>query len=207
MQALSPDTVDAALARVLARPEFAERSPPALLRLISELAAAFRAWIGSLMAAWMPEEWYPAFTWLVIGVLCALAAWALYALVMALIGAPRAQGSSAPSIARQAGVRGEDAAWWESAARAAAAGGQFRDAAIALYLAAVLRLEERGVLRYHPGKTPGDYRSEVRSHPDTRRPFETFIRQFLPVAFGARAPDAASFRALAASAAELGVNG
>ena len=206
MQALSPDTVDAALARVLARPEFAERSPPALLQLISDLAAAFRAWIASLLAGWMPEEWYPAFTWLVIGLLCALAGWALYALVTALIGSPRAQASAAPSIP-QAVVRGEDAAWWESAARAAAAAGQFRDAAVALYLATVLRLEERGVLRYHPGKTPGDYRSEVRSHPDSRRPFENFIRQFLPVAFGARAPDAASFRALSASAAELGVNG
>lgn len=206
MQALSADSVDAALARVLARPEFAERSPPALLQLISDLAAAFRAWLASLLTGWMPEQWYPAFTWLVIGVLCALAGWALYALVVALVGAPRAQGSAAHSV-RQANIPGEDAAWWEAAARAAAAGGQFRDAAVALYLAAVLRLEERGVLRYHPGKTPGDYRSEVRSHPDARRPFETFIRQFLPVAFGAHAPDAASFRALAATAAELGVNG
>lgn len=206
MQALSADTVEAALARVLARPEFAERSPPALLQLISELAAAFRAWIVSLLAGWIPEQWYPAFTWLVVAALCAVAVWALYALVIALVGSPRAAESPVPGV-RQVSVRGEDAAWWESTARAAAAAGQFRDAAVALYLAAVLRLEERGALRYHPGKTPGDYRSEVSSHPESRRPFDTFIRQFLPVAFGARTPDAATFRALAASAAELGVNG
>lgn len=206
MQSLSPDTVEAALARVLARPEFAERSTPALLQLISDLAAAFRTWIASLLGSWVPEQWYPAFTWLVIALLAGFAVWALYALVSALTGSPRTPETAAPGM-RQVSVRGEDAAWWESAARAAAAAGQFRDAAIALYLAAVLRLEERGVLRYHPGKTPGDYRSEVRAHAESRRPFESFIRQFLPVAFGARAPDAASFRALAASAAELGVNG
>lgn len=206
MQSPPADTVDAALARVFARPEFAEREAPELLRLISELAAAFRFWVASLLRSWVPELWHPAFAWLLVGLLCALALWALYALVSAVIGAPRPV-----DVPRRDGravhTRGETAEWWESNARAAAAAGRFRDAAIALYMAAVLRLEERGALRYHPGKTPGDYRTEVRSHPASRRPFDAFIRQFLPVAFGARAPDAAAFHALAASATDLGVNG
>jgi hypothetical protein len=206
MQSLSPDTVDAALAAVFDRPEFAQRESPAVLRLISDLVAAFRQWIASLIGGWLPDRWQPAFTWIVIGLLAALAAWALYALVSALVGS-RTAGRAPAHTTLGVAVRGENADWWESAARAAAAAGQFRDAAIALYLATVLRLEERGVLRYHPAKTPGDYRSELRSHPDSRRPFEAFIRQFLPVAFGARAPDGAAFRALATSASELGVNG
>jgi hypothetical protein len=206
MQPLSADTVDAALARVFARSEFVERESPALLRLISDLAAAFRQWLASLVGGWLPDRWPPVLTWVLIGLLCALAAWALYALVISLVGAP-AEERARVQPTRTVPAGDESADWWEAAARAAAAGGQFRDAAIALYVAAVLRLEERGVLRYHPGKTPGDYRTEVRSHPDSRRPFDTFIRQFLPVAFGARVPDAASFQALAACAAELGVNG
>jgi hypothetical protein len=204
MQALSADTVDAALARVLARPEFAERQSPALLRLISDLAAAFRRWVASLFG-FLPERWYPAFTWLLVAVLCGLAVWAVFALVSALVTAP-AQKRVPMQAAGQTRLQSEDAAWWEAAARAASAAGRFRDAAVALYLAAVLRLDERGVLRYHPGKTPGDYRTEVRAHPASRLPFDDFIRHFLPVAFGARTPDAASFRTLAAAAVDLGVN-
>lgn len=206
MQSLSADTVDAALARVFERPEFAARESSALLRLVSDLAAAFRQWIGSLLRAWVPEQWHPVFTWLIVVVISLLALWALTSIVRALVGSPRPADAAERT---QPAVRlpGEDADSWEAAARAAASAGRFRDAAIALYLAAVLRLEERGILRYHAGKTPGDYRTEVRSHPASRGPFDAFIRQFLPVAFGARTPDAAAFQSLRASAAALGVNG
>ena len=206
MQELPGDSVAAALARVLARPEFAEKESPALLRLLSDLMAAFRQWLGSLLAGWLPERWHPAFTWIIVGVLCALAAWALFALVQALIGSPARRHVPSAGIQKVALGR-EDAAEWEATARAAAAAGRFRDAATALYIAAVLRLEERGVVRYHPGKTPGDYRTELRSHAASRTPFDRFIRQFLPLAFGSREPDAAAFRALTATAADLGVHG
>jgi hypothetical protein len=205
MQSPSADTVDAALARVFARSEFAEREASGLLRLVSDLGRAFRQWIGSLLSAWVPERWHPAFTWLIIVVVSLLALWALASMVRALVGSPRRDPATPGQPA--VGLPVEDAEAWEAAARAAAAAGRFRDAAIALYLAAVLRLEERGILRYHAGKTPGDYRAEARSHPESRGPFDTFIRQFLPVAFGARTPDAAAFQALRSTAVELGVNG
>lgn len=206
MQSLPADSVDAALFRVLNRPEFAERETPALLQLISDLSTAFRRWIGSLLLGWLPDQWHPAFAWLLVVLLVALALWALVALVRALVGGPRAVAVAKRERA-QPDARAESAEGWEAVARAAAAEGRFRDASIALYLAAVLRLEERGVLRYHPGKTPGDYRSEVRSHPDARRPFDAFVRAFLPVAFGSRTPDASAFDALVVSATQLGVNG
>ncbi|MGH7448693.1 MAG: hypothetical protein ACRELT_14075, partial [Longimicrobiales bacterium] len=60
MQSPSADSVDAALARVLERPEFAERQTSGLLRLVSDLAAALRHWAGSLLAGWLPEQWHPA---------------------------------------------------------------------------------------------------------------------------------------------------
>jgi hypothetical protein len=206
MQVLSADTVDAALVRVLARPEFAARESSGLLRLVSDLGKAFRQWIGSLLSAWVPEQWHPAFTWLIVVVVSLLALWALVTMVRALVGSP-GRGDAAEPVQAAVGLPVEDAAAWEAAARAAAAAGRFRDAAIALYLAAVLRLEERGILRYHAGKTPGDYRAEARSHPASRGPFDTFIRQFLPIAFGARTPDAAAFQALRTTAVDLGVNG
>lgn len=206
MQSLPGDSVTTALARVLARPEFTERDSPALLRLLSELIAAFRQWLGSLLLGWLPQRWYPVLTWLLVGILCALAAWALFALIRALVGSPRQRQPGVPAI-RKVALGREHAAQWEAAARAAAADGRFRDAATALYMAAILRLEERGVVRYHPGKTPGDYRSELRTHPESRHPFDRFVRQFLPLAFGSRPPDAAGFHALSATAAELGVNG
>lgn len=205
MQEPSAEAVEAALRRVFSRPEFAERESSGLVQLISDLGAAFRHWLASLFARWLPEQWHPVFTWVIIAVLCALALWAMVALVRALVVA--APSAHSPHASAAAVRTRDDAERWEAAARAAAAAGRFRDAALALYLAAVLRLDERGVLRYHAGKTPGDYRSEVRSHPDSRKPFDTFIRYFLPVAFGARTPDAAAFQTLRSSAAELGVNG
>ena len=203
---LSADTVDAALVRVFARSEFAERESSGVLRLVSDLGRAFRQWIGSLLRAWVPEQWHPAFTWLIVVLVSLLALWALVTMVRALVGSPGRHDATEP-VQTAVGLRVEDAAAWEAAARAAAAAGRFRDAAIALYLATVLRLEERGILRYHAGKTPGDYRAEARSHPESRGPFDTFIRQFLPVAFGARTPDAAAFHALRSTAVDLGVNG
>jgi hypothetical protein len=192
-----------ALERVYARPEL---QPPrrGLLHLLSELWEAVRYWFGTLLRGWLPESWHPAFSWLLLGLVVAVAVWAMVALVSSF-GArtPRARTPASPGMLLQRG----DAADWEGAARAAAADGRFRDAALALYHAALLRLDERGLIRFHPARTPGDYRRELPATVAEKRPFDAFVRRLLPVAFGAREPDRASYDSLRSAAAELGVHG
>jgi hypothetical protein len=96
--------------------------------------------------------------------------------------------------------------WEEEAARAAAAG-RFRDAAVALYQALLLRLEAGGVLRYDPAKTPGDYRREARRDPRAAGALTAFLRGFEPVVFGGRALDAAGYDRLRGAAGEAGARG
>lgn len=205
LQAPSSAEVGAALERILSRPEFAERSVPAVLRLLGELWQAFTRWLASLIPQVVPERWHPLFS-AVLAALAALAAVWLLVRIVERRGANAAARLQDRQRADEA-VASADAAWWEQAARSAAVAGRFRDGAQALYMAVVLRLDERGALRFQSGKTPGDYRREARSDPDVRGAFDGFVRHFLPVAFGPGAPDAAAFAALRVRATELGVNG
>lgn len=201
IQDVGPTEVGEALARIFARPEFAERTPPALLQWIQDTWAVIRSWLWSLLPRAL-DAWPPFLSWLIVGLFAAAAVWA----ALRLIGPPRTRRLAMPTARREAGAEARDATWWEAAAREAATHGRFRDAARALYVAAVLRLEERGLVRFVAGKTPGDYRREVRSDDAVRSAFDGFVRQFLPVAFGARVPDATAFDALRSAAAELGVH-
>lgn len=202
-QGATPQEVADALARVYAREEFSERGVPALLQLIRDVRASVTSWIRGLLSDLLPESW-PAFvSWLLLALLVIAAALALFHLVRAVAGPRHRVAVPEPLRLVEDGVR--DVAWWEAAARAAAAQGRFRDAAQALYRAVLHRLDEADALRYQADKTPGEYRREVHAHP-ARSSFDRFVRQFLPVAFGARAPDSAAFEALRASAAQLNVH-
>lgn len=195
--------VNAALARVYARPEFATVETSGLVRALADLWAAVRHWVGAQLMRLLPESSLSIATVALIALALILAVWAAFALIGSLDRA-RADSTGA-GVALQVRPR-ENAAFWEDAARSAAARGEFRDAALALYLAAVLRLEQRGVLRYESGKTPGQYRREARREASIAPVFDRFIRHLLPVAFGAREPAADAFSRVRASAIELGVN-
>jgi hypothetical protein len=209
----SREAVAGALDRVYARPEFAERTLPPLLQALADAWAAFRLWLASLLPGLSTiEVWGPLLLRLIVALLALVAAGAVWYLLSELARAyarpERRPASPAGSLAAAGGVLPRDAAGWEAAAWAAAAAGRLRAAALALYHAALLRLQERGAVRVHEGKTPGDYRREARARPelaDVAREFDRFVRMFLPLAFGARAPDRAGWDALVAAAAGVGV--
>jgi hypothetical protein len=204
--AQQPDaaTVEQALERVYARAEFTERRTPALVQFIRDVWNDFRDWVSSLWDFVLPDRGSTAFEWIVYAVVIAAAVWALAHLIRSLQQSDA--GDTTRGATNSADARTRNAAWWESAARDAALHGRYRDAALFLYNAVLLRLETRGALRYHPGKTPGDYRREVRAHAATRAPFEQFIRALLPAAFGPQPPDAAAFESVRVHATELGVH-
>jgi hypothetical protein len=201
----TPAEVGTALERIFARPEFTERSAPPLLRFLGDVWAAVREWLLSLVPPVLLERWHPLFTVLVASVFAVGAVWILVRVLetrsAALREAVPRRGRSDAAAATAFTI--ED---WEATARAAADAGRFRDAATALYMAAVLRLDQRGVLRFHSAKTPGDYRREVRTDPAVRTAFDSFIRQYLPVVFAPATPDAGAFAALRGRAQELGVH-
>jgi hypothetical protein len=212
MQASLPTEaqVRAALERVYARPELAPPAPGPL--------DGVRAAIGRLLGR--IGQWFNSFGdlrsdspivyWLVMGALIALGlgiiGYFIYNTLLRLGNAdpaPRAARGPAGAIDARARTAGE---WEEEAARAAAAG-RFRDAAVALYQALLLRLEAAGVVRYDPAKTPGDYRREARRDPRASGALSSFLRGFEPVVFGGRALDAAGYDRLRGAAGEAGAHG
>jgi hypothetical protein len=200
--------VDEALRRVYGQPEFAERAEEfSVWEWIVRQIGRFFGWIadtfGSVRAL---QSSAPVLFWVVVGL---LAATAIALLVHLLYSVTRGGGATAAPQAAPAPI-GEGpmtAAEWEEIARRAAGAGRLRDGALALYQALVLRLDARGALRFDTAKTPGDYRREVRAHPDAARPFAAFLRGFEPVAFGGRPLDADGYERLRAAAGEAGVRG
>lgn len=198
--------VDQALRRVYARPELQPRESGAM--------DAFREWRRELFAR--IGEWLsrfgalrsdsPVVYWLVIGALAAAGAaivgyllWNTFQRLEERGAAPRRTAGPGPVNARA-----RTAAEWEEEARRAAAEGRYRDAAVALYQALLLRLESAGVLRYDPAKTPGDYRREARRDPRAAGALTAFLRGFEPVVFGGRTLDGEGYERLRAAAAGAG---
>ncbi|HEX2078152.1 MAG TPA: DUF4129 domain-containing protein [Longimicrobium sp.] len=208
MQAQLPSAaqVDEAVRRVYTRPELQPREPGPL--------DGFREWRRRLWARL--GEWFASFGdlrsespvvyWLVIGVLAAAGLAILFFLVRNTLARLEERGA-APRRVRPAGpvnARARTAAEWEEEARRAAAAGRFRDAAVALYQALLLRLESAGVIRYDPAKTPGDYRREARRDPRAAGALTAFLRGFEPAVFGGRPLDGEGYERLRAAAAEAG---
>ncbi|HVH12581.1 MAG TPA: DUF4129 domain-containing protein [Longimicrobium sp.] len=212
MQATLPTEpqVRAALERVYARPELAPQEPGAL--------DGIRAAFGRLMArVW---EWFGSFGalrgdnpivyWLVLGALIALGlAIVGYFIYNTLVRLGAQDAAPRPVRAPGASIdaRARTAAQWEEEARRAAAAGRYREAAVALYQALLLRLEASGALRYDPAKTPGDYRREARKAPQAAGALASFLRGFEPAVFGGRPLDAAGYDRLRGAAGEAGAHG
>jgi hypothetical protein len=203
--------VRAALERVYARPELAPQEPgpldgvrAALARLMSRIGQWFSSF-GDLRGE------SPIVYWLVMGSLIALGLGIIGFFVYNTLLRLGDGGGTAPRAARApAGTidaRARTAAEWEEEAARAAAAGRFRDAAVALYQALLLRLEAAGVVRYDPAKTPGDYRREARRSPQAAGALTAFLRGFEPVVFGGRALDAAGYDRLRGAVGEAGARG
>ncbi|HEX6369560.1 MAG TPA: DUF4129 domain-containing protein [Longimicrobium sp.] len=213
MQARIPTAaqVDEALRRTYARPELTPREPGPLDGL--------RAWwrqlwsrVGDLLSRFGDLRGdNPVVYWMVIGVLVAAALAIIgYLLWSTLLGMAERGSVAHPSPAGRAAApnaRARTAAEWEEEARRAAAAGRYREAAMALYQALLLRLEAAGAVRYDPAKTPGDYRREARRDPRASGALAAFLRGFEPAVFGGRALDGEGYERLRAAAAGAGAHG
>ncbi len=183
MQGPDPTTVAEALARVYARAEFRERRPPSFLeRIWDQIATAFveaLEWLAERIP--FPD---PGTQNLIAWVAVVLVAAAVF-LVVVRLRARRSPGKGRPGTATSlAPAPMRSAEGWERAAAEAASAGRYRDAALALYRAVLLRLAGRGALHLREGKTPGDYQRELAGRDRLEEGFRGFIRLLLPLAWG-----------------------
>jgi len=199
--------VDEALRRTYARPELRPREPGALDGVREwwrELLSRIGHWLGGLGNL---RGDTPVLYWLMIVVLVAAALAILgYLLWSTLLRMEERGAIGTPAAARSAtpNARARSAAEWEDEARRAAGEGRYREAAVALYQALLLRLEAAGAVRYDPAKTPGDYRREARRDPRAAGALTAFLRGFEPAVFGGRALDGEGYERLRTAAAGAG---
>jgi hypothetical protein len=87
---------------------------------------------------------------------------------------------------------------WASAAREAAARGDFARAIAALFAAALVALDERALVVYDAARTPGEYRRLVRRvRIAASAPFDELTDRFVYAAYGSGAAGASDFEAAA----------
>lgn len=205
--------IDEILSEILARPEFQPPSPAPLWRGLAAAWDWMWARLGDLLEWLAPGLQSASPAWGFVGraalvVLAVAGVGVLVHLARLWIGSLRAE--------RRAGRRGrpESAAGivlsaddWEARARSAAGEERWRDAVMDLYQAVIHRLAQEDRVRLDPGKTPGDYRRELRGDPRTAPRLDRFVRRWEPVAFGGRAAGRRTWHELLELARPLGTRG
>lgn len=186
--------VASALEEVLASSEFRQVEPSPLGR-----------WLGEAWRAFL--ELLPPVVLEVPRGAGAMVAWLLAAATLALLTAVvgRRLGHLAHRLGRRTkaargsgsgdGDRPRTPGEWLGLAAARASDGNLRGAATALYQGVLGVLDEKGVVRFHPSKTPGEYVAEASTA--SQAPEATaFIRSFQRFRFGEATPTSAAYREL-----------
>lgn len=180
-----------ALEDVLAGPDF-RRAEPSVVE--SWLIAAREALqdVLRMIPLRIPEGGGAAAAWLLaVVVLVAASAVVLVRLLDARGGRP----SATPDD--HGGAQPATAAEWLRLAAARAADGDLRSAATALYQGVLRVLDGKGMVRFHPSKTPGEYIVEaVRHGGEPGADAAAFLRSFQRFRFGEAAPTLAAYRKL-----------
>jgi hypothetical protein len=195
-----PAHLRGALAEVLAAPEFRGRQRYAgLLALADRVKRWLRSWLpaaGPARDTILPVLRYA--TWGVAAIAFALLAWLTWRL---LRGVSR-EAAVRPRASR--GLEPIDARAWAARARAAAAGGDAREAVRCAYHAVLHRLDEDGAWTIAEDRTPREY---LRLLPaaDRRQPAVSFVaRLFEGTWYGGAEPALDDARAAVRHLSEIG---
>jgi hypothetical protein len=179
MTVQQPDSLRAILDSVFAGADYKWVERPDPLATLRHAWAAFKHWFSTLNDA------HPLGLHVVLYVLLALvlalvlhAAWTFFTTV----------GSTDTSVAdTPAGFVPRGQGWFRAEADRLAATGRFAEAIQLDFLALVLALDARRVVRFHPSKTPGEYARESQLAPAAREEFRELVRRLYRYAF-ARSP-------------------
>ena len=175
------DRYRAALDSVFATEPYQWTPPPPILELLSEWWEGLRAWLDGLRTD-NPLLFRVLFAALLIvwlGIF-AHAAWLVWQTVRGAARSERETATPAPGERRDAG-------WYSRAADRAAEEGRLTEALQLAFVALALTLEEGGLLKYHPSKTPAECAREARLSGTDRDRLRALVRTLYASAFGGRA--------------------
>jgi len=99
-----------------------------------------------------------------------------------------------------------DAAWHLAEARRLGAAGQFAEALGHRFVAAMLELDARRVLQFHPSKTPAEYATEARLDEAGRSEMRALVASLYRHLFGGAPCDAGEWQRFDAQAAGIGLH-
>jgi hypothetical protein len=194
--AADPSHTRAAIAEVLARPEFADlrTDPDSLWRRVIE-------WLGSLWkrdssAIGHLPEWL---LWLIVGwivlTLLAILAHLMYSLWQLLSGLSRPSSSGPRALRHEGellGIRNLDFETVHAEARRRLAAGDWLAATRYYYVAAILGLDRQGAIEFRPSKTNRDYFGELRARARLQGPFGRLTERFESIIYAGRAATAST---------------
>jgi hypothetical protein len=171
------DSLRAALDSVFRSRAYAWSDEPRGALLLREWWLRLQAWLEALRSG------HPSlFTALVIALVLVLAAILVHGIVIMLL---TVRGAAAREIGAPAAVAARRGpGWYFREADLLAEQGRFADAMQAAFVGLALELDGRGILRFDPSKTPGEYVREARLAPGDRDTLRSLVSVLYSVVFG-----------------------
>ncbi len=194
-QAVS-DSLRPVLDSIFAQPRYHWADTPELLGWLG------RAWRWLIEGLEQFRSASPvAYRWFVAGLLVVLGLFLIHSLwlMWRMAGAsrlPRPEGTG-ESVERR------DAAWYRDEAEACAGEARYREALICAWHSLALRLDERGVIRYHRSRTPNEFVEEARLDPHDKEELRALVARLYRSLFGAELCGPEDYQSWAAAAREL----
>lgn len=173
---IPPDSLRAALDSVFRQPAYQWGEPDVALSWLRRTWSALLAWLAGLRD--VSPLLYRLFIALLVVILVGIL---LHAALILYRTARRAEESADPAIAPAAPSRG--AAWFRNEADRLARAGQFAEAVQVAFVALARRLDELGLLQYHPSKTPAECARDARLADADRPRLRRLVAELYRAAF------------------------
>ena len=188
-----PDSLRAVLDTVFQGSQYRWVERPQPFAFLARWWDALREALAGLEAS-HPDLFWVLF-WGLVGVLLLIFAHAAWVMVRTIRAA-----AAPPTGTEASGVAARGAPWFRGEARRLAAAGRFAEAMQADFVALVLELDARRVVRFHPSKTPNEYTYEAGIGAGEREAFRDLVRSLYGYAFARRPCGAEEYRAWLAAA-------
>jgi hypothetical protein len=197
-QHIDPDSLAAVLRAVFAGREYQWTGASSTWVWLNERLQRLLEWLEGLRLSF-PLHYYIVLSLmlLLVVVLVAHLIWVVWRSLHSPVGAVTPAVLAGP-------VR--DAAWHLAEARRLGAAGRFAEALAHRFLAAMLDLDARRVLQFHPSKTPAEYVREAHLDDAARSELADLVTSLYRHLFGGAPCDAAEWRRFDAQAAGLGLH-
>lgn len=176
-QAPGADSLRSVLDSVFAAPAYRWVERPDPLAFLARWWEALRDWLDDVRAT--HPDLFQLLIWALVLALVAILVHGFWVMAQTIRAAQAPQGAPGETAPEARG-----AAWYRREAVRLARAGQYPAAMQVDFLALVLELDQRRLLRFHPSKTPSEYTYEARMDASSREAFRGLVRSLYGFAFG-----------------------